>query len=102
MSTFLVPRSIRAKIVCLLMVPAVSLIALWAFATVTTARSVSELSQYKETNSTLLKPLDSLVTAVQSERSANVRRLAAPSRERADEAADEERNTDAAIAALRS
>jgi len=101
MSTFLVPRSIRAKIVCLLMVPAVSLIALWAFATVTTARSVSELSQYKETNSTLLKPLDSLVTAVQSERSANLRRLAAPSRERADNTADEERNTDAAVAALR-
>ncbi|MFF7651661.1 nitrate- and nitrite sensing domain-containing protein [Streptomyces sp. NPDC007983] len=102
MNTFLVPRSIRAKIVCLLMVPAVSLIALWAFATVTTARSVSELSQYKETNSTLLKPLDSLVTAVQSERSANLRRLAAPSRERADNAADKERNTDAAVAALRS
>ena len=102
MSTFLVPRSIRAKIVCLLMVPAVSLMALWAFATVTTARSVSELSQYKEANSTLLAPLDSVVTAVQSERSAALRQLAAPSRERADDAADKERNTDAAVAALRS
>ncbi|MFE2185456.1 nitrate- and nitrite sensing domain-containing protein [Streptomyces sp. NPDC059455] len=102
MSTFLVPRSIRAKIVCLLMVPAVSLMALWAFATVTTARSVSELSQYKEANSSLLNPLESLVTAVQSERSATLRQLAAPSRERADDAVDRERNTDAAVAALRS
>lgn len=101
MSTLLVPRSIRAKIVCLLMVPAVSLIGLWSFATVTTARSVSELSQYKEANSTLLEPLDSLVAAVQSERSAALRRLTAPSRERADDAAARERDTDAAVAALR-
>ena len=90
MSTFLVPRSIRAKIVCLLMVPVVSLMALWAFATVTTARSASELSQCKEANSTLLKPLD-----VARRRRAgrtlrrNLRQLAAPSRERADNAADE-------------
>ncbi|MFI0773296.1 nitrate- and nitrite sensing domain-containing protein [Streptomyces sp. NPDC021212] len=102
MSTFLVPRSIRAKIVCLLMVPAVSLMAMWGLATVTTARGVSELSQYKEANSSLLNPLDSLVTAVQSERSAALRQLAAPSRERADDAAGKERNTDAAVAALRS
>ncbi|MGW6902114.1 nitrate- and nitrite sensing domain-containing protein [Streptomyces sp. NBC_01718] len=101
MSTLLVPRSIRAKIVCLLMVPAVSLMALWAFATVTTARSVSELSQYKEANTTLLKPVDSLVAAVQSERSAALRQLAAPSRERAENQADREKSTDAAVAALR-
>ncbi|MCX4514336.1 ATP-binding protein [Streptomyces sp. NBC_01619] len=100
MSTLLVPRSIRAKIVCLLMVPAVSLMALWAFATVTTARSVSELNQYEQANSTLLEPVDSLVAAVQSERSAALRRIAAPSRERADFLTDRERATDAAVAAL--
>ncbi|MFC5804266.1 ATP-binding protein [Streptomyces formicae] len=101
MSTLLVPRSIRAKIVCLLMVPAVSLMALWAFATVTTARSVSELSQYKEANATLLKPVDSLVAAVQSERSAALRHIAAPSDERAENLAEREKDTDAAAAALR-
>jgi signal transduction histidine kinase len=101
MSTFLVPRSIRAKIVCLLMVPAVSLMALWAFATVTTARTASELSQYKEANSTLLQPLDSLVTALQSERSVALRRLAAPRSGRADNLAVGEKDTGAAVAALR-
>ncbi|MEU6573934.1 nitrate- and nitrite sensing domain-containing protein [Streptomyces sp. NPDC046805] len=101
MNTLPVPRSIRAKIVCLLMVPAVSLMALWAFATVTTARSVSGLSQYKEANATLQKPLDTLVDAVQSERSAALRRLAAPSAERAANEADREKATDAAVAALR-
>lgn len=39
------PRTVRAKIVCLLMVPAVSLLALWAYATVSTAQDVSRLRQ---------------------------------------------------------
>ncbi|WP_030037681.1 sensor histidine kinase [Streptomyces resistomycificus] len=37
------PRTVRAKIVCLLMVPVVSLLALWAYATVTTAQDVARL-----------------------------------------------------------
>jgi cytochrome c-type biogenesis protein CcmH/NrfG len=39
------PRTVRAKIVCLLMVPVVSLLALWAYATVSTAQDVSRLRQ---------------------------------------------------------
>ncbi|MEU9701054.1 ATP-binding protein, partial [Streptomyces sp. NPDC047981] len=102
MSARLVPRSIRAKIVCLLMVPAVSLMALWAYATVTTARGVSELSRVQEANSTLLKPIDSLVVSLQAERAGALRHLAAPSTERADSLGGLEKDTDSASDALRS
>ncbi|MEU9860612.1 ATP-binding protein [Streptomyces sp. NPDC047971] len=101
MSALLVPRSIRAKTVCLLMVPAVSLMALWAFATVTTARSVSELNGFKEANTTLLKPVDAVVTAVQTERAGALRRFAGASAERAESQERRERDTDTAATALR-
>ncbi|MER7953643.1 nitrate- and nitrite sensing domain-containing protein [Streptomyces sp. NPDC096030] len=104
MSALLVPRSIRAKTVCLLMVPAVSLMALWAFATVTTARNVSELNGFKEANTTLLKPVDSVVAAVQAERAGALRRFAAPGTDRAERAESQEgreNDTDAAVTALR-
>ncbi|MEU9162260.1 ATP-binding protein [Streptomyces sp. NPDC048424] len=101
MSAPLAPRSIRAKIVCLLMVPAVSLMALWAFATVTAARSVSELNQYQQAGSILLRPVDALVLAVQAERSAAMRHVTAPSRERAEYQADRAKDTDAAASAVR-
>ncbi|MFD9036074.1 nitrate- and nitrite sensing domain-containing protein [Streptomyces sp. NPDC059567] len=97
----LVPRSIRAKIVCLLMVPAVSLMALWAYATVTTARGVSELSRVQEANSTLLKPIDALVASLQAERAGALRHLAAPSAERAESQGGREKDTDAGAEALR-
>ncbi|HEY8981787.1 MAG TPA: ATPase, partial [Streptomyces sp.] len=45
------PRTVRAKIVCLLMVPVVSLLALWAYATVTTAQDVSRLRQIQRVDS---------------------------------------------------
>lgn len=72
------PRSVRAKIVALLMVPVVSLMALWAFATVTTAQSVSGIQRYQDVNETLLAPVNDLVHAVQEERNAASRYLAAP------------------------
>ena len=64
------PRSVRAKIVSVLMVPVISLMALWGFATVTTAQSVSEVQQLKEVNATLLTPIGEFITAVQNERTA--------------------------------
>ncbi|MEU9996173.1 ATP-binding protein [Streptomyces sp. NPDC050848] len=101
MSARLVPRSIRAKIVCLLMVPAVSLMALWAYATVTTARGVSELSRVQEANSTLLKPIDALVASLQAERAGALRQLAAPTTERAESQDAREKETDADAEAIR-
>ncbi|MFW6204280.1 MAG: nitrate- and nitrite sensing domain-containing protein [Actinomycetota bacterium] len=73
---YLWPRSVRAKIVSLLMVPVVSLMALWGFATVTTAQNVSELQQLQDVNATLLEPIDEFVAAVQSERAAAAQYLA--------------------------
>ncbi|MFG3367664.1 nitrate- and nitrite sensing domain-containing protein [Streptomyces sp. NPDC048156] len=95
------PKSVRAKIVALLMVPIISLMALWAFATVSTARNVSELAQFKDVDATLLTPVDTFVSAVQDERSAAARNVAAPGSERAAALREATRATDASARKLR-
>ncbi len=97
----LMPRSVRAKIVALLMVPVVSLIALWAFATVTTARNVSDLQRLKDVNATLVAPVGDFVSAVQEERSAAARALASPDPGRQQTLRERRRATDSAAVALR-
>ncbi len=72
------PRSVRAKIVALLMLPIVSLMALWGFAAVTTASSIGDTERVKDVNAELLAPVDEFVTALQAERTAAARRAAAP------------------------
>ncbi|MGW3418124.1 sensor histidine kinase [Streptomyces phaeochromogenes] len=72
------PRSVRAKIVSLLMLPIVSLMALWGFAAVTTASSIGVTERAKEVNAELLVPVDGFVTAVQAERTAALRYAATP------------------------
>ena len=72
------PRSVRAKIVSLLMLPIVSLMALWGFAAVTTASSIGDTERAKDVNSELLAPVGDFVTALQAERTAALRRTAAP------------------------
>jgi signal transduction histidine kinase len=94
------PRSVRAKIVTVLMVPVMSLMALWGFATVTTAQNVSELQQLKEVNDTLLSPINDFVTAVQNERVAASEYMAATDAE-PDALLAAGEATDAAVAALR-
>ncbi|MEW2236813.1 hypothetical protein AB0886_32485, partial [Streptomyces sp. NPDC024062] len=47
------PRTVRAKIISLLMVPVVSLLALWGFATVTTAQDVARLREVQRLDSTV-------------------------------------------------
>ncbi|WP_166354758.1 sensor histidine kinase [Phytoactinopolyspora limicola] len=97
------PRSVRAKIVTVLMVPVMSLMALWGFATVTTAQNVSELQQLKEVNDTLLAPINEFVTAVQAERVAASEFLATQGEEPEEPEALLAAGavTDAAVAALR-
>jgi signal transduction histidine kinase len=56
--------------VAVLMAPVISLMALWGFAAVTTAQSVSEVQQLKEVNTTLLGPIGEFISAVQAERTA--------------------------------
>ncbi|MEU6911696.1 sensor histidine kinase [Streptomyces olindensis] len=95
------PRTVRAKIVCLLMVPVVSLLALWAYATVTTAQDVSRLRQVQRVDAAVRAPVSAAVAALQAERAAAVRHATDPSAVRADELAELARRTDQAVAKLR-
>ncbi|MDT9686920.1 nitrate- and nitrite sensing domain-containing protein [Streptomyces sp. P9(2023)] len=95
------PRTVRAKIVSLLMVPVVSLLALWGFATVTTAQDIARLRQLQQVDSEIREPVAAAVTALQAERRAAVRQVASPGAGRATELKDQARRTDAAVARLR-
>ncbi|WP_405669316.1 nitrate- and nitrite sensing domain-containing protein [Streptomyces sp. NBC_00055] len=95
------PRTVRAKIISLLMVPVVSLLALWGFATVNTAQDVAQLRQSQQIDKEVRAPISTAVAALQAERRAALLQTAAPSSARA--AALEQRagRTDTALAALR-
>ncbi|MZF88994.1 nitrate- and nitrite sensing domain-containing protein [Streptomyces sp. SID5643] len=95
------PRTVRAKIVCLLMVPVVSLLALWAYATVTTAQDVSRLRQVQRVDATVRAPVSAAVAALQAERAAAVRHATDPSAVRTGELEELARRTDRAVAKLR-
>ncbi|WP_052439573.1 sensor histidine kinase, partial [Streptacidiphilus jiangxiensis] len=82
------------------MVPVVSLLALWGFATVTTAQQIDSLMRLKHVDETLLQPVDSTVTAVQAERTAALAYLAAPDPGRLDAYNSRARATDAAVTAM--
>ncbi|MFI1716867.1 nitrate- and nitrite sensing domain-containing protein [Streptomyces litmocidini] len=95
------PRSVRAKIVSLLMVPVVSLFALWGFATVTTAQDVAGLRRLQRVDAEIREPVTVALAALQAERRAAVRQIAAPGTARAAELKDRIRRTDEAVARLR-
>lgn len=73
------PRTVRARIICLLMVPVVSLLALWAYATVTTAQDISRLRQVQRVDARVRAPVSTAVAALQAERLAAVRHATDPS-----------------------
>ncbi|WP_432042809.1 nitrate- and nitrite sensing domain-containing protein [Streptomyces cadmiisoli] len=95
------PRTVRAKIVCLLMVPVVSLLALWAFATVSTVQDVSRLRQLQRVDSEVRTPVAEAVSALQSERAAAVQHATDPSAGHAGALEDRAQRTDRALARLR-
>ncbi|MEU9451936.1 nitrate- and nitrite sensing domain-containing protein [Streptomyces sp. NPDC048277] len=95
------PRTVRAKVVCLLMVPVMSLLALWAYATVTTAQDVSRLRQSQRVDAALRTPVTAAVAALQAERAAAVRYATDPSAEQAGDLKTLGARTDQAVAALR-
>ncbi|APU39107.1 ATP-binding protein [Streptomyces sp. TN58] len=94
------PATVRAKIVSLLMVPVVSLLALWAFATVDTAQDIARLARVQQVDSEIRAPVAAAVTELQAERRAAVRLLADPA---ADPGAldQQARRTDSAVRGLR-
>ncbi|WP_326654341.1 MULTISPECIES: ATP-binding protein [unclassified Streptomyces] len=94
------PGTVRAKIISLLMVPVVSLLALWGFATVTTAQDVSRLRRLEHVDTQVRGPVAAAVAALQAERRAAVRQVAAPADERAAALQQEARRTDGAVKEL--
>ncbi|WP_170102287.1 nitrate- and nitrite sensing domain-containing protein, partial [Streptomyces viridosporus] len=95
------PRTVRARIICLLMVPVVSLLALWGHATVTTAQDVARLRQAQRADTAVRAPVFAAVAALQAERTAAVRRATHAPAVRTDELTERARRTDRAVAKLR-
>ncbi|MEU9242022.1 nitrate- and nitrite sensing domain-containing protein [Streptomyces sp. NPDC048385] len=95
------PRTVRAKVICLLMVPVMSLLALWAYATVTTAQDVARLRQSQRVDAGLRTPVATAVAALQSERAAAVRYATDPASEQTADLKRLGARTDRAVAALR-
>ncbi|MER5730394.1 nitrate- and nitrite sensing domain-containing protein [Streptomyces sp. NPDC002138] len=84
------------------MVPVVSLLALWAFATVSTAQDVARIGRAQQVDDRIRTPVDRAVAALQTERATAVRFLADPAA--ADQASalqEQGRRTQAAIDGLR-
>ncbi|MFE0924971.1 nitrate- and nitrite sensing domain-containing protein [Streptomyces mutabilis] len=95
------PRTVRARIVCLLMVPVVSLLTLWAYATVTTAQDISRLRQVQRVDAEVRAPVNAAVAALQAERRAAVRHATDPSAVPGDDYRELTARTDRAVAELR-
>ncbi|MFF8730630.1 nitrate- and nitrite sensing domain-containing protein [Streptomyces sp. NPDC015171] len=95
------PRTVRAKVVSLLMVPVVSLLALWGYATVSTAQDVARLRQSQWVDAELRAPVAAAVTALQAERTAAVRYATTPGAGDSGELKDLADRTDRAVARLR-
>ncbi|MFF2506508.1 nitrate- and nitrite sensing domain-containing protein [Streptomyces sp. NPDC058067] len=95
------PRTVRAKIVCLLMVPVVSLLALWAYATVSTAQDVARMRQLQRADSLVRAPVADAVAALQAERTAAVAYATEPTADRGDDLRKRATATDKAVARMR-
>ncbi|MFE2167124.1 nitrate- and nitrite sensing domain-containing protein [Streptomyces sp. NPDC059447] len=95
------PATVRAKIVSLLMVPVVSLLALWGFATVSTAQDMARLSLAHRVDTEIRTPVAAAVTELQAERRAAVRLLADPAADPGSALDPQVRRTEAAVRRLR-
>ncbi|KOV57341.1 ATPase [Streptomyces sp. MMG1121] len=83
------------------MVPVVSLLALWAYATVSTAQDVARLRQSQRVDAELRTPVAAAVAALQAERTAAVRCATVPDPGDAGDVQVLAARTDRAVAALR-
>ncbi|MEV6108692.1 nitrate- and nitrite sensing domain-containing protein [Streptomyces sp. NPDC051940] len=95
------PRTVRAKVISVLMVPVVSLIALWGYATVTTAQDVARLQTLQEVDTQVRGPLSRAVAELQNERLTAARYLAGPGTAPWSDLSEQAQATDTALAALR-
>ncbi|MCX5197329.1 ATP-binding protein [Streptomyces sp. NBC_00249] len=95
------PATVRAKIVSLLTVPVVSLLALWGFATVSTAQDIARLSRIRQVDAEIRTPVEAALAEVQAERRAAVRYLADPASDQGPALEQQARRTDDAVRRLR-
>ncbi|WP_306317534.1 MULTISPECIES: nitrate- and nitrite sensing domain-containing protein [unclassified Streptomyces] len=95
------PRTVRAKVICLLMVPVVSLLALWGYATVSTAQDIARLRQSQRVDASVREPVAAAVAALQAERTAAVSCATEPTAARSADLKRRAASTDRAVAALR-
>ncbi|MEV6583497.1 nitrate- and nitrite sensing domain-containing protein [Streptomyces sp. NPDC051582] len=95
------PASVRAKVLSLLMVPVVSLLALWGFATVSTAQDIARVTRAQRVDEQIRTPVAAAVTELQAERRAAVRYLADPASDQGAVLEQQARRTDAAVRRLR-
>ncbi|REE98856.1 sensor histidine kinase [Thermomonospora umbrina] len=75
-------QSIRTKIVVLLVIPLVSLVGLWVFATLVTFGEARELLDARKFDRRLVRPTQTLVTALQHERRMSMAFLGDPALDR--------------------
>jgi signal transduction histidine kinase len=83
------------------MVPVVSLLALWAYATVSTAQEVARLRQLQRVDAQVRTPVAAAVAALQNERAAAVRQATDPAAGQGGDLTKLGERTDRAVAALR-
>jgi signal transduction histidine kinase len=83
------------------MVPVVSLLALWAYAAVSTAQDIARLRQVQRVDAEIRTPVADAVAALQAERAAAVRAATAPSAQRGGHLEELAERTDRALAKLR-
>ncbi|GGL86931.1 ATPase [Streptomyces fumigatiscleroticus] len=95
------PRTVRAKIICLLTVPVVSLLALWGYATVGTAQDISRLRQVQRVDTQVREPVAAAVAALQAERATAVRYATRPAVVPSGDYEELAQRTDRAVAKLR-
>lgn len=93
------PKTVRARTVALLTVPVVSLMVLWALATVSAVQGAWTLHQVSDLNANLATPIGNLVNSLQDERSAVLQYVAAP-RDGQQAISDQRSRTSAATAGL--
>jgi signal transduction histidine kinase len=92
------PRSVRAKVVALLMVPVVAMMALWGLAAVNAAQDAWNESQLRQLDATDGTPLGGLIVEFQEERAAAVTLLSTPASATAKLTAENNELTKAAAA----
>src|ERR1022692_4816170 len=94
-------RSIRARTFFLVLVPLLSLIGLYAFATTITASETITLARASTVRDSLADPIGFYATALQGERMLGTAYLAAPTPAALGALSKQEATSDAALALLR-